>query len=186
MHPIEALRRSLRESVIIKIGQYHYFVHPISDGIPAIDPELLRGLAGEMAARVDPACGRLLTVEALGIPIATALSLVLGKPLTIVRKKSYDLPGQVAVPSSTGYATHTLFLNGVGPGERVVFIDDVLSTGGTVRAVVQAVRKAGAEVHDALVVIEKGGNRPALENELGISIKSLVKVEIENGKLVVR
>ena len=55
-----------------------------------------------------------------------------------------------------------------------------------IRAVVGAVRQAGAEVCDALVVIEKGRNRPAVERELGIRIKSLVSVEITDGKVVVK
>ncbi len=186
MDALDALRRSLLTSQVIRIGQYHYFVHPISDGIPAIDPALLEGLANEMASRVDGTCDRLLTVEALGIPVATALSLRMGKPMTIVRKKKYGLPGEVAVPSSTGYATHTLYLNGVGKGERVIFIDDVLSTGGTLRAVAEAVRLAGAVLCDALVVIEKGKNRERLERELGIGIKSLVKVEVKEGKVMAR
>jgi len=186
MDAVESLRQSLRRSGVIKIGQYHYFVHPISDGIPEIEPELLSGLAAEIAARVDPACDRLLTVEALGIPIATALSLRMGRPLTIVRKKRYGLPGEVAVASSTGYATHTLYLNGVKKGEHVLFIDDVLSTGGTLRAVTEAVRLAGAKLCDALVVIEKGQNREKLEREIGVRVKSLVKVDIMEGKVVVK
>ena len=184
MDAIESLRRSLETSDIIKIGQYRYFVHPISDGIPAIDPVLLKGLAAEMAKRVDPTCDRILTVEALGIPIATALSLEMGKPLTIVRKKRYGLLGEVAVHSSTGYSTHTLYLNGVKKGEKALFIDDVLSTGGTLRAVAEAVRLAGATLCDALVVIEKGQNRKKLEQELGIGIKSLVRVDVKAGKVV--
>ncbi len=184
MDAIEALRSSLVRSDVIRIGRYDYFVHPVSDGIPAIDPRLLDGLAVEIASRVDGRCDRILTVEALGIPIATALSLRTGKPLTIVRKKRYGLPGEVAVQSSTGYATHTLYLNGVGRGERVLFIDDVLSTGGTLRAVADAVRRAGAELCDALVVIEKGPNRQRLESELGLVIKSLVKVEVKDGLVV--
>ena len=186
MDAIENLRRSLERSDVIRIGQYHYFVHPISDGIPAIEPKLLEGLAAEIATRVDPACDRLLTVEALGIPIATAVSLRMGRPLTIVRKKRYGLPGEVAVSSSTGYATHTLYLNGVNKGEKVLFIDDVLSTGGTLRAVAEAVRLAGAKLCDVLVVIEKGQNREKLERELGIGIKSLVRVEVKDGKVVAR
>jgi adenine phosphoribosyltransferase len=186
MDAIEALRRSLERSEVISIKGYHYFVHPVSDGIPAIDPRLLDGLAAEIAGRVDGVFDRILTVEALGIPVATALSLRLGKPLTIVRKKKYGLPGEVAVPSSTGYATHTLYLNGVGKGDRVLFVDDVLSTGGTLRAVAEAVRRAGAVLSGVLVVIEKGPNRRRLESELGIAIKSLVKVEVKDGKVVAR
>jgi adenine phosphoribosyltransferase len=186
MDALDALRRSLERSDVIRIGRYRYFVHPVSDGIPALDPGLLDGLAAEMASRVDLSCNRLLTVEALGIPIATALSLRTGKPLTIVRKKRYGLPGEVSVQSSTGYATHTLYLNGINKGDRVLFIDDVLSTGGTLRAVAEALRKAGAVLCDALVVIEKGPNLKRLEGELGIDIKSLVKVEIKDGKVVAR
>jgi len=180
---IGALKSSLERAPVIRIGDYHYFVHPVSDGIPAIEPELLDALAGHGATMLDPRCDRILTVEALGIPIATAISLRMRKPLTIVRKKRYGLPGEVSVPSSTGYATHTLYLNGVRKGERVAFVDDVLSTGGTITAVARAVKKAGAVLCDALVVIEKGGNRAKVEKEIGIPIMSLVKVEMEDGKV---
>lgn len=180
---LEALRISLEKAPVIRIGQYHYFVHPVSDGIPGLEPGLLEDVAGAAARVLDPRCDRILTVEALGIPVATAISLKLRKPLTIVRKKRYGLPGEVSVPSSTGYATHTLYLNGVARGERVAFVDDVLSTGGTITAVARAVREAGAVLCDALVVIEKVGNREKVERELGIAVKSLVKVEIRDGNV---
>ncbi|MBM4248053.1 MAG: adenine phosphoribosyltransferase [Euryarchaeota archaeon] len=186
MDAIGTLRRSLERSDVIRVGRYHYFVHPVSDGIPSLEPALLEGLAAEMASRVDGSFDRVLTVEALGIPIATALSLRLGKPLTVVRKKRYGLPGEVAAPCSTGYATFTLYLNGVGRGQRLLFVDDVLSTGGTLRAVARAVREAGATLSDALVVIEKGRSREGLERELGMPVKSLVRVDITKGKVVAR
>ena len=146
------LRRSLENAPVIRIGDYRYFVHPISDGIP----------------------------------VATAISLRMRKPMTIVRKKKYGLPGEVSVASSTGYATHTLYLNGIERGERVAFVDDVLSTGGTITAVARAVREAGAILCDALVVIEKGGNREKVEREIGIPVRSLVRVEMVDGKVRVR
>jgi adenine phosphoribosyltransferase len=185
MDGIEALKRSLEKAAIIRIGAYHYFVHPISDGIPGLEPDLLEKVAEAAVSLLDPRCDRILTVEALGIPVATVISLKMRKPLTIVRKKRYGLPGEVSVPSSTGYATHTLYLNGISKGERVAFVDDVLSTGGTITAVARAVREAGAILCDALVVIEKGGNRENVERELGIHVKSLVKVEIRDGKMMV-
>jgi len=180
---IGALKSSLEGAPVIRIGDYHYFVHPVSDGIPALEPELLDKLAECGANIIDHRCDRILTVEALGIPVATAISLRMRKPLTIVRKKMYGLPGEVSVPSSTGYATHTLYLNGVARGDRVAFVDDVLSTGGTITAVARAVRQAGAILCDALVVIEKGGNRERVEREIGIPVRSLVKVEIRDGKV---
>jgi len=180
------LRRSLENAPVIRIGDYRYFVHPISDGIPGLEPDLLEDVAAAAAGLLDPHCDRILTVEALGIPVATAISLRMRKPMTIVRKKKYGLPGEVSVASSTGYATHTLYLNGIERGERVAFVDDVLSTGGTITAVARAVREAGAILCDALVVIEKGGNREKVEREIGIPVRSLVRVEMVDGKVRVR
>jgi adenine phosphoribosyltransferase len=67
----------------------------------------------------------------------------------------------------------------------VAIVDDVLSTGGTLRPLVLALRKAGAEVTEVLVVVEKGSLRPALEEELGVPIKALVRVEMHDGRPVV-
>ncbi len=185
MEALDRLRRSLELSPIIKLGDYDYFVHPMADGVPAMEPALLEGVARLIAAMIPPDRNRLLTVEALGIPIATAVALRVGKPLTIVRKRRYGLRGEVEVLARTGYAAQTLYLNGVGRGDRVAFVDDVLSTGGTIRAVAAAVREAGAKLCDAVVVIDKSRDRAALERELGLRIDALVRVQIRDGRVVV-
>ena len=70
-------------------------------------------------------------------------------------------------------------------GEKIVIIDDVLSTGGTLKSVIEGIHRAGAEVKHILVVVEKG---PGLE-KLKISypeikIESLVKLEMDGDKIV--
>jgi adenine phosphoribosyltransferase len=67
----------------------------------------------------------------------------------------------------------------------VVIVDDVISTGGTIRALVQAFRKMGVRIVDIIVVVEKGNRKEELEAELNVKIKTLVKVEVREGKLVV-
>jgi len=186
MDPLEGLKRSLEASQVIRYGDYDYFIHPISDGIPALEPKLLGDVAAAIADMVDPHFDKILTVEAMGIPIGTALSLKLGKPLTIVRKKRYGLEGEIKIAFRTGYSSNVLHVNGIRKGDRILFIDDVLSTGGTIRSVVTALRQAGGELCDCVVIIEKGRNRQKLEKELGIKIRSLVKVDIKSGKVVAR
>jgi len=39
---MDQLRQSLLDAPIIEKGEYQYFVHPISDGVPMLKPELLR------------------------------------------------------------------------------------------------------------------------------------------------
>ncbi len=67
-------------------------------------------------------------------------------------------------------------------GDRVVIVDDVISTGGTIAAIVKALQGMGALIVDIIVVVEKGDRRPALERELGVTIKTLVKVEVRQGR----
>ena len=43
-------------------------------------------------------------MEAMGIHLATALSLETGIPFVVVRKRQYGLPGEVAVHQTTGYS----------------------------------------------------------------------------------
>ena len=42
---LEEVKKSLEASPIVKKGDYNYFVNPISDGVPAMDPKMLRELS---------------------------------------------------------------------------------------------------------------------------------------------
>jgi adenine phosphoribosyltransferase len=93
-------------------------------------------------------------------------------PMTVIRKREYKLPSEVAVHQTTGYSKGELYLNGVYKGDRVVIIDDVISTGGTMRALLQALDVAGAEVVDVCFAIQRG------EPTIGRPYKSLVKIDV--------
>ncbi len=104
---------------------------------------------------------KIVVCEAMGIHIGVAFSMMTDIPLVVVRKRPpYGLPpGEVAVHQATGYSKGELYLNGVAAGDRVVIIDDVCSTGGTLRALISAIGVTGAEIADICVVIGRGGTR---------------------------
>jgi adenine phosphoribosyltransferase len=178
-------KKSLETSPIVKMGAYHYFVHPITDGIPQMDPVVLVEVLDAIEEVGDFHCDVIVAPEAMGIPLAVPLSLQLGIPYNVVRKKRYGLPGEVSVNQVTGYSKCDMYVNGISKGDRVVVVDDVISTGGTLLAVIKALRYIGADIVDVIVVIEKGQGKAELEREMGLSIKSLVKVEVRHGRLVV-
>ncbi len=182
---LDLLKESLRASPIVPMGNYSYFVNPIADGIPAMEPTVLQEVVDRILAVADLRCDRLVTAEAMGIPLVVPISLRTGIPYNIVRKRSYGLPGEVSVHQVTGYSEKELYINGLRRGDRAVVLDDVLSTGGTLRAVVLALKEMGVEVVDVVVVVEKGGGREELERELGMRIKTLVQVEVKDGWLEV-
>lgn len=184
MAPLEQLRRSLWDCPIIRKGTYEYFVHPLTDGIPATEPGLLEEAAEGLLEIGDFRCDLIVTIEALGLPLAAALSLKTGRPYNVVRKKSYGLPGERAMVHTTGYSRGELFINGIYPGIRVTLVDDVISTGGTLRSVVSGLRELGAEIVDIVAVFDKCPDKAALERELGCPIRTLLRVEIRNGRVI--
>lgn len=182
---LEALKASLVEAPIVKRGDYDYIVHPITDGIPKVDPQILKEATDAMIEIGNFDCDFIMTIEALGIPLATVLSMKTGKPFNVVRKKMYGLPGEVNLSQVTGYSKSALFVNGVKAGDRVVIVDDVVSTGGTLWALVEALKSMQVKIVDILVVIEKTDKKHEIERKLGLQVKTLVKVDVVDGKVVV-
>lgn len=114
---------------MVKKGDYDYFVHPVTDGVPLVHPEILEEVAEGIAKFGNMNVDKIVCVEAMGIHIATALSLKTGKPFVVVRKRSYGLEGEVAVHQVTGYSEGELYINGLKKGDKIILVDDVVSTG---------------------------------------------------------
>jgi len=175
---LEILKKSFRDIPIVKRGDYYYFIHPISDGVPALEPELLEEVAEYIVERADLDVDRILTIEAMGIPLATTVSLMTDIPLAIVRKRKYELEGEVILSQSTGYSKGELYINGVKKGDRVLIIDDVVSTGGTLLALVRALKNIGATIADIFIVIEREDGVAKLHTE-GIEVTTLVRIDVD-------
>ncbi|RBI61184.1 adenine phosphoribosyltransferase [halophilic archaeon] len=181
---MDQLKQSLLEAPIIEKDGYHYFVHPISDGIPVLEPSLLREIVIKIIRKVDlENVDKIVTPAAMGIHISTAVSLMTDIPLVVIRKRKYGLEGEVALSQQTGYSENEMYINNVNEGDRVLVLDDVLSTGGTMKAVTEALEYIGADVVDIVAVIKKVG-----ENELDDSdydVKTLVNVDVVDGEVVI-
>jgi adenine phosphoribosyltransferase len=114
-------------------------------------------------------------VDARGFIFAAAAALRLETGLVPVRKKG-KLPWTTLEESyDLEYGSSTLAIHGdaVGPGARVLLVDDLLATGGTAKAAVSLLRRLGAEVLQVRFVIELAalGGRERLQ---GVSVASLV------------
>jgi adenine phosphoribosyltransferase len=175
---VNKLASSLETAPIVKKGSYRYVVHPLTDGIPAIEPDLLREVTDALRKHL-PRCTRIVTMEAMGIPLATALSLATGVPFTIIRKRRYGLPGELEVTQKTGYSTTRLYVNGLSAGDEVVIVDDVLSTGGTLVAVVRTLKEMGVAIRGILIAINKG-DKERVERDIGMPVTTLVDIAVND------
>lgn len=183
---MDQLRTSLKAAPVIWKGDYPYFIHPITDGVPRMHPDVLSAITELVVERVDwSEVDLLLGIEAMGLPLTAPLSMATGIPLVIARKRAYGLEGEVEIDQSTGYSKGAMYLNNLKQGERIAILDDVLSTGGTLEAVVEGVRRAKAEVTDIIAVVEKGGGLKRLQAKYpNIRIQSLVRLEMDGDRVV--
>lgn len=98
----------------------------------------------------------LVGIESRGFLTAAPLALELGVGFVMLRKQG-KLPGAVVRHSYAleyGEDTVEMQLDALTPGQRVVVLDDLLATGGTVAATVALCRKLGADVRAVACIIE--------------------------------
>jgi adenine phosphoribosyltransferase len=95
-------------------------------------------------------------IESRGFLVAAPLALRLGCGFIMVRKQG-KLPGPtISHEYALEYGTDTVQIqaDAIKPGQRVVILDDLLATGGTLNAAAQLFRKVGADVVGAACIME--------------------------------
>ena len=177
---LNQLVKSLIDSPIVPKGEYNYFVHPITDGIPFIDPAVLREVATGMIRLLDlKDVQYIVAAEAMAIPIGVALSLMTDIPVNIIRKRMYGLPGEQEVMQETGYSKGRMYINGLSRGDRVVIVDDVISTGGTIKGILQTLSMMGVDVAGICFAIKKGNP------QIDVPYTYLVSIEVDDAVRIV-
>ena len=183
--PLSVLQDSLRDSPIIWKGDYPYFIHPISDGIPRMDADVLRATRDLMVEMVDWSnIDLIVSVEAMGLPLLAAVGDATGKPTVVIRKRQYGMEGEVRVDVSTGYSQSTTYINDIKRGERILIVDDVISTGGTLEPILATLEEMGVILQDIVIAIEKGEGRERLAKERpSWPIRTLARIDIIDGRV---
>jgi adenine phosphoribosyltransferase len=98
----------------------------------------------------------LMGIESRGFLVAAPLALALGSGFAMIRKKG-KLPGKtVRYSYDLEYGTDIIEIqeDAVAPGQRVIVVDDLLATGGTMQAAINLVRQRGGDVVSAASIIE--------------------------------
>lgn len=127
------------------------------------DTEVVETAARMLAAQMPAAAQVILVPEVKAVPLGHALSVHTGLPYVVVRKvrKPYMVNClETEVVSITTGAPQTLYIDGkdraLVEGKAVALVDDVISTGSTLRGLRQLVDQAGGRVVAEMAVFTEG------------------------------
>jgi adenine phosphoribosyltransferase len=131
----------------------------VIDGLAApaaSDPRVAAVADGPDHAAGDPGFDVVVGVEARGFLLAAAVAYDAGVGVVPVRKAGKLPRERLSADYVLEYGTATLELHtdSVRPGQRVLVVDDVLATGGTLGAAIALVEEAGGVVSAVSVIIE--------------------------------
>ncbi|MBT1370827.1 adenine phosphoribosyltransferase [Mycoplasma bovis] len=128
----------------------------------------------EIAKDVDVIVGP----DARGFLFGTPTAAMLKKPFIMVRKPG-KLPGKVISREyDLEYGNNILQIQAcfIKKGQTVAIVDDVLATGGTIKAIIKLLKEQGAIIKKVIILLELTDlNGRASINDEGIEIVSLVK-----------
>ena len=127
------------------------------------DTEIVRKTAPIIAKKL-PEVDFIVTAEAKGIPLAYEISRILNLNEYVVARKSIkaymEEPIEVEINSITTTNSQKLYLNNQDAkkikGKRVALVDDVISTGQSLKALERLVEKAGANVVAKAAILAEG------------------------------
>jgi adenine phosphoribosyltransferase len=142
-----------------------------------LDPAGLATTVERMVATIDGPVDLVAGIEARGFLFAAAMAVPLQAGVLLIRKDG-KLPGAtIAEDYALEYGQDRIVMHedALVPGQRVVLIDDLIATGGTARAAVRLLRKAGAALTQACFLIDLPdlGGADLLRGD-GIMVNSLI------------
>ncbi|MCD6578401.1 adenine phosphoribosyltransferase [bacterium] len=99
---------------------------------------------------------KIAVIESRGFIFGSVLSYLMEKPLVLVRKKGKLPADKIAITYDLEYGSDTLEMHkdSIKEGDKFLIVDDLLATGGTVKAVVDLIKQNHAQTVGALFLIE--------------------------------
>ena len=116
--------------------------------------------------------------ESRGFVFGTPIAYNLHKPFVLVRKKG-KLPGETVSREydlEYGSAVIEMHRDSIKPGQKVVLVDDLIATGGTIQAAAELVESLGGEVVKIIFLMELAGLK-GREKLAKYNVESVIRYE---------
>jgi uridine monophosphate synthetase len=167
---LSQLAQDLVASQCVRFGQFKLksgIMSPIYLDLRRLvtHPRILKRVAQAYAVTLkDLSFDRLAGIPYAALPIATAIALEIDRPLIYPRREAKD------------YGTKAVIEGDYQPGEMIVVIDDLATTGGSKIEAIQKLEEAGLKVRDIVVLIDRGQGAGPMLAEAGYQLHSVVNL----------
>ena len=155
-----------------------------------IDTRLLKLMAKEVKRLFPEEITKVLTIEASGLPFATAIGMELDVPVVFAKKsKTTNLSGDLVTATVESYTHHNTNLiyitkDYITKGDKVLIADDFLAKGNALAGLIEIVNKCEGSIVGAAIEIEKvyqeGGDRFRNQGYRVESLASIVEMKENN------
>ncbi len=126
------------------------------------DPVLLRRVVQRLVP-YTAGVQRLAGTELGAVPLLVALALETGLPYVILRKKA------------RGHGTGRAYEGEIRAGEKVLLVEDVATSGGTIQRAAEVLRGEGAQVERAVCVVDREEGGAESLREMGIGLEAVLR-----------
>lgn len=180
--------REIADELHLSVDTVNYLIEYGAEGLPPSDvkigwrsvgvsgyrigvmSELLADITLEELSKKEQDADVVLGISINGIPFATMLSEILGLDFAVYRPHA---------ESDTGGAFSSNFAS-VANGKKVVVVDDVLSTGATIKSAISDIKEAGGQPVLVLVIV----NKSSLNEIDGVPLRGLIRARSIGGTIL--
>jgi len=121
------------------VDTYKYFIYPFK-GLTLVNQKLYAGAGRYLARLIPKETEVILTIESDGIGLASFVGAELELSVIICKSFHYNVPS-IEFKQKTGYYERSMYLPKIIEGKKVAIVDCLVSTGGTVRAMIEAIKQ---------------------------------------------
>ena len=180
--------REIADELHLSVDTVNYLIEYGAEGLPPSDvkigwrsvgvsgfrigllSELMADMALEELAKKNTDADVVLGVSINGVPFATMLSEIMGLDFAVYRPHA---------ESELGGAFSSNF-SSIGSGKKIIIVDDVLSTGATIKSAIADIKEAGGNPVLVVVIV----NKSSLNEIDGVTLRGLIRARSIGGTIL--
>jgi adenine/guanine phosphoribosyltransferase-like PRPP-binding protein len=178
---MKLLIKAFDNQQIVRKNGKEYLLLPLTDHIVPTNPRILKQAVSVICKNVNwKGVNLIVSEEEKGGFIAVACALRKNIPFSLAKQNPVHVDNETKIEFQMAYNKNmTMYLNGVEKFHKVVVIDDFVDSGGTLTALIKAVKNKGAKIIDVVALAEKVNQNGVekIKKVTGVDVKTIIKID---------